>query len=202
MPRWRLCDLGGQNKFTNSELGAGFILRSNGPFVERKKALNGRKLKLIEQNKAHRLWPLISFVPWLNSGWETAMGLFTCQLSAIKHWGRQINEQVQFNPDIPHTQPVLRKQKWVVLGQAKTQREEWKLSCYLCRFLPVVIKLRVSRLRIWVAIIHIVAGIRVLRKHRQVVKSQMQKQPFLSLVHSNIKKSATHKTSKSVHTDS
>lgn len=56
--------------------------------------------------------------------------------------------------------------------------------------LPVVIKLRVSRLRIWVTIINIVACIWVLKKNktyihiknRQVGKSQNQKLMFLSVV--------------------
>lgn len=51
--------------------------------------------------------------------------------------------------------------------------------------IPVVIKLRVSRLRIWVTIINIVACIWVLtkkKKYRQGGKSQNQELMFLSVI--------------------
>lgn len=90
--------------------------------------------------------------------WKIKISIY---ISAVSYqWGEQINEHVQFHPDSRH---LGNTDGWFP-GQASRQREEWKWNCYLCTFLPVVIKLRVSRLRIWVAVIHIVAGIRVLNK--------------------------------------
>lgn len=43
--------------------------------------------------------------------------------------------------------------------------------------LPVVIKLRVSRLRIWVTIVYIIAGIRVLKTQ---IHSESQKQKLIN----------------------
>lgn len=46
----------------------------------------------------------------------------------------------------------------------KGQKKKSKFNFYLCGFLPVVVNLRVSGLRIWVPIIHIIAGNWVLLK--------------------------------------
>lgn len=85
--------------------------------------------------------------------------------------GKQLQTYLDFSCELLHREVdklinkfsfiLTKKNKRVVSGKAKS-----KLSSYPSRVLPVVIKLCVSRLGIWITIVHIVAGIRVLRKDR------------------------------------
>lgn len=46
------------------------------------------------------------------------------------------------------------------------QKNDKELKAFVVGFLPIVVELRVSGLRIWVAVIHIVACIWILRKQK------------------------------------